>query len=108
MKRGEVRWHEFAPPDKRRPVVILTREATIGLLHTVTVAPITTTIRDIPSQVFLSNEDGLHQECAVSLDNIQTVSKSKMGPLITMLSAERMVEIKQAVNFALGFDSFFE
>ncbi len=108
MKRGEVRWYEFKPPDKRRPVLILTRNSTIGLLHTVTIAPITTTMRDIPSQVFLSQADGLFNDCTVSLDNIQTVSQSGVGKLITLLSSERMAEVKQAVNFALGFDSPFE
>jgi mRNA interferase MazF len=108
MKRGEVRWYTFKPPDKRRPVLILTRYETIGLLNTVTVAPITTTIRDIPSQVFLSQQDGMLTDCAISADNLQTVSQSKIGPLITHLSPERMTDVKQAINFALGFDSLLD
>ncbi|MDM8526951.1 type II toxin-antitoxin system PemK/MazF family toxin [Anaerolineales bacterium HSG24] len=107
MRRGEVRWYTFKPPDKRRPVLILTRNATIGLLNTVTVAPITTTIRDIPSQVFLSQQDGMLTECTVSADNLQTVAQSKIGQIITRLSSERMIEVKQAINFALGLDSPF-
>lgn len=105
MKRGEVRWYAFSPPDKRRPVLILTRDSAIGFLNALTVAPITTTIRDIPSEVFLSQEDGLLSECAVNLDNIQTVPKAKLGSLITSLSVERMDEVKLAVSFALGLDS---
>jgi len=95
----------FQAPDKRRPVLILTRNSAINLLNALTIAPITTKIRDIPSEVFLSREDGLFMECVVNLDNIQTVSKSRVGELITLLSHERMEEVKQAVIFALGFDS---
>jgi len=59
MKRGEVRWYKFKSPDKKRPVVILTRNSMLDYLGEVTVAPITSTVRDIPSEVLLSNEDGL-------------------------------------------------
>ncbi|OQY37630.1 MAG: PemK family transcriptional regulator [Anaerolineaceae bacterium 4572_5.2] len=105
MRRGELRWYTFNEPDKRRPVLILARNSAIGFLNAVTVAPITTTVRDIPSEVFLSREDGMFSECAVNLDNIQTVSKSKLGKLIAHLSPDRMEEVKQALSFALGFDS---
>ena len=54
MRRGEVRWYTFAQPDKRRPVVILSRDAVLDYLGEVTVAPVTSTIRDIPSDVLLS------------------------------------------------------
>lgn len=104
MKRGEVRWYTFSPPDKRRPVLILTRDSATGYLNALTIAPITTTIRNIPSEIFLSREDGLLNDCAANLDNIQTVPKSKIGPLITTLSSARMEEIEQAISFALGFN----
>ena len=104
MKRGEVRWYTFSPPDKRRPVLILTRSSAIGFLNALTVAPITSTIRDIPTEVFLSQEDGLPTNCAINLDNIQTVSKSKIGVHISSLSAARMEEVNQGISFALGFD----
>jgi mRNA interferase MazF len=103
VKRGEVRWYRFAVPDKRRPVVVLTRDSVIEYLGEVTVAPITSTIRDLPSEVRLSGNDGLPRECAVNLDHIQTVPKSKVGPLIAALSSERMREIRAALLFALGF-----
>ncbi len=105
MKWGEVRWYTFKEPDRRRPVLILTRTSAISFLNALTVAPITTTIRDIPSEVFLSREDGLFANCAVNLDNVQTVPKSQLGELITHLSTDRMEEIKHALIFALGFDS---
>ena len=105
MRRGEVRWYTFKAPDKRRPVLVLTRNTAIGFLNAVTVAPITTTIRDIPSEVFLSRDDGLLTECAANLDNVQTVPKAQIGPLITPLSSERMLEVHQAISFALGLDA---
>ena len=69
MKRGEVRWYQFTRPDKRRPdkrrpVLLLTRDSILDLLGEVTVAPITSTIRDIPSEVVLTREDGVPRECA--------------------------------------------
>ncbi len=103
MKRGEVCWYKFSRPDKKRPVVTLTRDSAIEFLGEVTVAPITSTIRDIPTEILLTKEDGMPRNCAVNLDHIQTVSKNKIGPLITTLSSGRMTEIRSALLFALGF-----
>jgi mRNA interferase MazF len=83
VRRGEVRWYRFASPDKRRPVVILTRNSILEYLGEVTVAPITSTVRKIPSEVALTREDGVPKDCAVNLDHVQTVPKSKIGALIT-------------------------
>ena len=102
MKRGEVRWYKFARPDKNRPVVILTRDSAIEFLEELTVAPITSTIRDIPTEVLLTKEDGMPRDCAVNLDHIQTVSKGKIGPLLTTLSSIKMSELRSALLFALG------
>jgi mRNA-degrading endonuclease toxin of MazEF toxin-antitoxin module len=63
--------------------------------------------RDIPTEVYLSPVDGMLTECAVNLDNIQTVPKAKIGTLITVFSSERMQVVKQAISFASGFDIFF-
>lgn len=104
MQRGEVRWYRFAQPDKKRPVVILTRDSAIQYLGEVTVAPVTSTIRDIPSEVLLSQRDGMPRECAINLDHIQTVSKGKIGPLIVSLPLAKMNELRDALLFALGFD----
>jgi len=103
MKRGEVRWYKFARPDKNRPVVILTRDSALDFLGEVTVAPITSTIRDIPTEVLLTKEDGMPRDCALNLDHIQTVSKGMIGPLITALSPMKMSELRTALLFALGF-----
>lgn len=103
MRRGDVRWYAFAPPDKHRPVVVLTRNSAISVLTSITVAPITSNVRDIPTEVLLSpEEDGVSTLSAVNLDNLQTVSKAKIGALISVLSAERMMEVEQALAFALG------
>jgi mRNA interferase MazF len=105
MRRGEVRWYTFRPPDKRRPIVILTRNSAISFLTGITVAQITSTVRNIPSEVLLNpNDDGVSVVCAVSLDNMQTVQKHQIGSLITTLSPWRMHEIEQAICFALGMD----
>jgi len=103
MKRGEIRWYKFSKPDKNRPVVILTRDSALDFLGEVTVAPVTSTIRDIPTEVLLTKEDGMLKDCAVNLDHIQTVSKGKIGPLITMLSPVKMSELRSALLFAFGF-----
>ena len=102
MKRGEVRWYKFKQPDKKRPVVILTRNSILEYLGEVTIAPVTSTIRDIPSEVLLSRREGMHNDCAINCDHIQTVSKSNIGSLITSLSKEKLSEIRNAVTFALS------
>jgi len=66
MKRGEIRWYRFRAPDKRRPVVVLTRDSVLDYLGEVTVAPITSTIRDIPSEVVVGPDDGMPRRCAQS------------------------------------------
>lgn len=101
MKRGEIRWYKFVRPDKKRPVLILTRDSVLEYLGEVTVAPITTTIRNIPSEVFLSKADGMPRNCAINCDHLQTVSKEKIGSLITSLSPAKMLELGRAIRFAL-------
>lgn len=104
IQRGEIRWYRFRGPDKKRPVLVLTRSSVLDVLGDVTVAPVTTTIRDIPSEVVLATADGMPRHCAVNLDHLQTVPKARLGSLITTLSAYRMVEVRGALLFALGFD----
>jgi mRNA interferase MazF len=105
MNQGDVYWYTFRAPDKRRPVLILTRNSAILFLTGITVAPLTTMIRNIPSEVLLTpDEDGVSADCAVNTDNLQTIQKSGLGTYITHLSLERMREVRAAVEFALGFD----
>ena len=106
MKQGDVYWYTFRSPDKRRPVLILTRTSAIPYLTGITVAQITTTIRGPASEVFLTpGEDGVLTECVVNTDNIQTIQKAQLGNLITELSPNRMREVRAAIEFALGFDA---
>lgn len=102
MKRGEIRWYKFKAPDKRRPILILTRDSILEYLGEVTVAPITSTVRDIPSEVFLSKEYGMAKDCAINLDHIQTVSKRRIGSLITILSEDKLELVSEAIQFALN------
>ncbi len=103
MKRGEIRWYKFKPPDKKRPVLILTRDSVLEYLGEVTIAPITSTVRNIPSEVSLSREDGMPRDCAINCDHIQTVSKGKIGSLIATLSPEKLKQVRKAIIFALNF-----
>ncbi len=102
MKRGEVRWYKFKSPDKKRPVLIITRDSVLEYLNEVTIAPITSTIRDIPSEVLLTREDGMRKDCAINCDHIQTVSKDKIGSLITTLSKDKRTQVSKAIWFALN------
>jgi mRNA interferase MazF len=103
MKRGDICWYTFPAPNKRRPVLILTRDSAIRFLYSVTVAPITSTIRSIPTEIVLTPDDGLPDTCAANFDNIQTVPKTSIGARISHLSASKMKAAAGAVGFALGF-----
>lgn len=102
MKRGEIRWYKFLRPDKKRPVLILTRDSVLEYLGEVTVAPVTSTIRGIPSEVPLSKADGVPHDCAVNCDHLQSVSIGKIGALITSVSPRKMAAVGRAICFALG------
>lgn len=88
MIRGDVCYHTFREPDKRRPVLVLTREDAISFLNEVTIAPITTIVRDNNSSVWLNESDGMREACAVNLDHLQTIPKQKLGKIIAHLSEE--------------------
>ena len=83
-------------------MLILTRDSAIPVLNSVTVAPITSTIRSIPTEVVLTSEDGLPEICAANFDNIQTVPKANISAPITHLSASKMRAAAGAIGFALG------
>lgn len=105
MNRGDVYWFKFKEPDKPRPALIITRESALSYLNAVTVIPITTTLRDNPSTVWLDESDGMAEDCLINVDNIQTVSKSRIGSFITHLDENKMQEVFQAIKFAFGFES---
>ena len=104
IARGEVRLYEYPPPDKRRPVVVLTRDSSLALLSTATIAPITSTIRGIESEVLLTEDDGMKTPCVVNLHNAVTVPQRRLGKRVTRLSSVKMGEVCAALRFALGCD----
>jgi mRNA interferase MazF len=103
LKRGDICWYTFQQPNKRRPVLILTRDSAIPVLNSVTVAPVTSTIRSIPTELILTTDDGLPEICAANFDNLQTVPKANVSAPIAHLSATQMKTAAAAVAFALGF-----
>ena len=104
INHGEIWLYTFSFPDKRRPVVVLTRQEVIGLLHTVMVAPITSTIRGAPSEVAVGTNEGLRRDSAVNLDHVQTIPKGKLGAHVVTLSARKMLDVREALLFALQFN----
>jgi len=104
IERGEIRLHRFPAPDKERPVLVLTRSSAIDYLSRVTVAPITSTIRGVPSEVALGPDDGMKQPCAVNLHNVMTVNQANLGRRVAELSPLRMRQVCSALAFALGCD----
>ena len=106
IARGEVRLYQFAAGDKTndktRPALVLTRNSAIAYLSTVTVAPVTSTIRGVPSEVLLNEEDGMKSPCAVNLHNAVTVSQQRLGRRVAQLSAARMNEVCAALRFSLA------
>ena len=102
LNRGDVHLCQFAAPDKQRPVLILTRNGVIGHLSTVTVAPITSTVRDVPSEVILDVDDGMKGRCAINLHNAVTVSQRRLGKRVASLSDQRMLQVCAALRFSLG------
>ena len=98
--RGDIWMYRFKAPDKRRPVVVLTRDDVIDLLHTVMVAPVTSTVRGAPGEVVIGPEDGLKTVSAVNLDHVQTVEQARLVTYLGTLSVERMREICRALGTA--------
>ena len=104
MRRGEVWWARQPKPIGKRPVVLLSRDEAYGVRNAVTVAQITTTIRSIPVEVLLNEEDGLPKKCVVNLDSITTIRKSVLSERICSLKAEKINQIDKAIKFALALE----
>ncbi len=102
LTRGEVRLVRFPLPDKQRPALVLTRDSALAYLSRVTVAPISSTIRGVPSEVALGPEDGLKQPCAANLHSLVTVRKDLLGRRVCQLGESRMREVCTALEFVLG------
>lgn len=102
MSRGEIWLYTFAAPDKRRPVLVLSRQKTIGLLRTVIVAPITSAIHGAPSEVRVGIEEGLKHESAVNLDQVQTVDQKRLHHFVGTVSLTKMTAVCKALQIATG------
>ena len=102
IKRGEIWLFDFSRPDKRRPVLVLTRVEVIELLHTVMVAPITSTIRGAPSEVIVGVEEGLKKDSAVNLDHVQTVEKARLKRFVGTVGSQKMNAVCRALAVATG------
>lgn len=105
MRRGDVWWADLPPPAGTRPVLLLSRDEAYLVRRLVTIAPVTTRIRGIPSEVLLGRDDGLPKECAANLDTITTIAKADLRERITSLRSVKMREVEAALRFALGLDS---
>ena len=104
VNRAEVWMHEFRKPDKRRPVVVLSRQEVIPMLGTVIVAPITSTIHGVPSEVRVGVEEGLKRESAVNLDHVQTVERSHLRGYVGALDDRKMCLVCEALAVATACD----
>ena len=104
MMRGELWWAELPPPSGRRPVLLLSRDEAYAVRELLIASPITTRIRDLPTEVRLGLEDGLPRESAVNLDVLITIPKRTLQERIAVLSSEKVLAVDRAVKFALGLD----
>lgn len=104
MKRGEIWWAELEPPAGRRPVVLLSRDEAYAVRSLIIVAPITTRIRHIASEVLLGTDDGMTRDCVANLDTITTIPKDCLRDRLTSLSPQKLKEVETAIHFALGLD----
>jgi mRNA interferase MazF len=101
MKRGEIWWANLAPPIGKRPVLLLTRSAVYGVRTSLTVAPVTRTVRNIPTEVSLGIEDGMPEKCVVNLDDLATIRKELLLSKITELTPVKISDVNSAIIFAL-------
>ena len=104
MRRGEIWWAELEPPAGRRPVVLLSRDEAYNVRSLVIVAPVTTRIRHIPSEVPLGIDDGMPQDCVANLDTITTIPKDCLQSRLTILRTKKLKEVEAAIRFALGME----
>ncbi len=104
MRRGEIWMFRFAPPDKQRPVLLLTRSDMIPVLHSVTVAPLTRTIRGVASEVVVGIDSGLKTDSAINLHHVATIPKAGLRRFIGAVPPAVLARVRTALLFALGFE----
>lgn len=104
MRRGEIRWYTFAPPDKRRPVLILTRDSVIEVLNELIVVPATRTIRGISTELVLTRDDGMPSTCVLNFDHVALAQRGRIGSVIGILDETRWPDVERALMIACGFE----
>ena len=104
MRRGEIWWAELDPPAGKRPVLLLSRNDAYRVRSLVIIAPVTTRIRGIPSEVPLGIDDGMPQNCVANLDTITTIPKDCLQNHLTTLGSKKLKEVETAIRFALGME----
>jgi mRNA interferase MazF len=100
-RHGDV-WLADLPGDKIRPIVVMTRGSVIRYLHSVVAAPVTSTVRGIPSEVVLTVDEGLLHPSAANFDNLQLLSRSRLIRRVGVLSDAKLAEACRALRFALA------
>jgi len=103
VRRGEIRWYTFRTPDKRRPVLILTRDEIIERLNEIIVVPVTRTIRGLTTEVVLTPDDGMPVTCALNFDHISLAQRDRLTEVICTLPEDRWPEVQRALLLACGF-----
>jgi mRNA interferase MazF len=103
VKRGEIRWYTFRLPDKRRPVLILTRDEVIDQLNEIIVVPVTRTIRGLTTEIVLTSDDGMPVTCALNFDHVSLAQRDRMGAVICNLPETRWPEVQRVLMIACGF-----
>lgn len=103
MRRGEIRWYTFRRPDKRRPVLILTRDEVLEHLNEIIVVPVTRTVRGLSTEVVLSPDDGMPVASALNFDHVSLAQRDRIGSVLCSLADERWAEVRAALLLACGF-----
>lgn len=104
ISRGEIWLLDLPRPDKRRPVLVLSRPSLIRLLHTVTVVAITTTLRGSPTEVELGVNEGLKETSCANLCNLFTVPRRELKTFVGTVAPEKMSQVCRALMIACGCD----
>lgn len=101
MKRGEIWWATLPVPERKRPVVLVSRNEAYKIRDLITIAPVTTRIRGIPTEVELNTKDGLSRRCVVNCDNLTTIPKTWLEKRITALNPAKVQQLDKGIKFAL-------
>ena len=101
MKRGEVWWANLPSPAGKRPVALVSRDEAYKVRDLITIAPVTTHIRGIPTEVELNTKDGLPRRCVVNCDSLTTIPKTWLENRITVLNPVKVREVDAGIKFAL-------